>query len=90
MKTDKVIIGQRKPNQNAKCSLKRKLDDIGLNIVLKNVYRLNAHTVDELEENTRREVYSISQQELQHKIVNFLWRCQECVQNNGEHFQHLL
>jgi hypothetical protein len=24
------------------------------------------------------------------KNVNFVWRCQECVQNGGEHFQHLL
>jgi hypothetical protein len=67
-----------------------KLDEIGMKILLKNVYRLNPHTVDELEENTQREVCCISQQGLQHMNANFMWRCQEYVKNNREHFQHLL
>jgi hypothetical protein len=64
------------------------LDEIGLILLLKNAYGLNPHTGEELKENIQREVYS--QQELQHMNVNFLWRCQECVQNNRDHFQLLL
>jgi hypothetical protein len=80
----------KKAESKSEMLSEEKLDEVDLNILLKNVYRLNPHTVDELEENTQREVYCIAQQELQHMNVNCMWICQECVQNNGEHLQHLL
>jgi hypothetical protein len=54
------------------------------------VYRSHPHTIEEPKENIQKEVFSVSQEECQRVNVNFLWRCQECVQNSGKYFHHLL
>jgi len=54
------------------------------------VSRPNPNTTEEMKENIQRGIFSISQEEIYCVNVNFLWRCQDCVWNNREQFQHLL
>jgi hypothetical protein len=58
---------------------------------LKNrVYRNSPHTTDELKDNIRTEIQNISEDALLHVNVNFMKRCQECLQANGHHFEQFL
>lgn len=58
---------------------------------LKNrVYRNNPHSVDELKNSIRTEILKITEEELKRVNANFIKRCQECINADGHHFQHLL
>ena len=50
----------------------------------------NPHTLEELKANIRREIDYISEIELIHVKARFLKRCQKCVDEGGQHFQHLM
>ena len=47
-------------------------------------------TIQELENNIRREIAAISGDVLQATFANMKRRVQLCLDNGGEHFQHLL
>ncbi len=47
-------------------------------------------TIQELENNIRREIAAISVDVLQATFANMKRRVQLCLDNGGEHFQHLL
>jgi hypothetical protein len=51
------------------------------------VYVNNPHTAEELKENIRRVVSSISQEELLRVFQNVLTRCEACLQAQGIHFE---
>ena len=58
---------------------------------LKNkVYATNPHTLEKLKASIRREIDCISEIELTHVNAHFLTRCQKCVDEGGQHFQHLM
>jgi hypothetical protein len=54
------------------------------------VYVNNSHTAEELKENIRPVVSSISQEQLRRVFRNVLTRCEGCLQAQGIHFEHLL
>jgi hypothetical protein len=51
------------------------------------VYVNNPHTA---EENIRRVISSISQEQLRRVFQSVLTRCEACLQAQGSHFEHLL
>ena len=53
------------------------------------VYKINPHTLNELKENIQTTIRSITVEELV-RVNNFLKRCETCIQENGQHIQHLL
>lgn len=53
-------------------------------------YRNNPHTLEELKESIREGIAEISGEELRRVDANMLVRCQSCLNNGGNHFQHLL
>ena len=58
---------------------------------LKNkVYATNPHTLEELKESIRREIDYILETELIRVNVHFIKRCQKCVDEGGQHFQHVM
>ena len=58
---------------------------------LKNkVYATNPHTLEELKANVTREIDSISEGELIRVKAHFLKGWQKCVDEGGQHFQHLM
>ena len=54
------------------------------------VYRRNPQTLVDLENEIRRVISTIKQEELQRVSQNFLRRCQVCLDQNGHHFQQFL
>jgi hypothetical protein len=52
------------------------------------VYKTNPHTLDELRNNIRPEIWTISAQE--HQTVNVFRSSTECIRSGGQHSQHLL
>jgi hypothetical protein len=50
------------------------------------MYRSNVYTIEEMAENLWREIFSVSQEELQCMNVNSLQRCLEFMWNNGRAF----
>lgn len=54
------------------------------------VYKNNPRTVEALENEIRRAIAEITEAELRRVSLNFLRRCQVCLDLNGHHFQHLL
>jgi hypothetical protein len=54
------------------------------------VYVNNPHTAEELKENIRRVVSSISQEKLRRVFRNVLTRCEACLQAQGIHLDHPL
>jgi len=53
-------------------------------------YAYKPRTIQELENNIRREIAAISEDVLQATFVNTKRRVQLCLDSGGEHFQHLL
>ena len=53
-------------------------------------YANKPHTIQELENNIRREIAAISEDVLQATFANVKRRVQLCLDSGGEHFQHLL
>ena len=53
-------------------------------------YANKPRTVQELENNIRREIAAISEDVLQATFANMKRRVQPCLDSGGEHFQHLL
>ena len=53
-------------------------------------YANNPRTIQELENNIRREISAISEEVLQATFANMKRRVQLCPDSGGEHFQHLL
>ena len=54
------------------------------------VYEQNPHSIDELKDNIRNCISSITQVELERVFLNMLNRAQTCLDGGGGHFQHLL
>ena len=54
------------------------------------VYANKPRTLQELENNIRREIAAISEDVLQATFANMKCRVQLCLESVGEHFQHLL
>ena len=54
------------------------------------VYEQNPHSIDELKDNIRNCISSITQAELERVFLNMLKRTQTCLDGGGGHFQHLL
>ena len=54
------------------------------------MYATNPHTLKELKASIRREIDSILEDELMRVNAHFLKRCQKCVDEGGQHFQHLM
>jgi hypothetical protein len=54
------------------------------------VYRNTARTADDLQNEIRNVVASISADELQHVSQGFVRRCEECFRAAGNHFGHFL
>jgi len=53
-------------------------------------YANKPRTIQELENNIRREIAAISEDVLQATFANMKRRFQLCLDSGGEHFQHLL
>jgi hypothetical protein len=53
-------------------------------------YANKPYTIQELENNIRREIAAISENVLQATFANVKRRVQLCLDSGGEHFQHLL
>ena len=53
-------------------------------------YANKPRTIQELENNIRREIAAISEDVLQATFANMKRRVQHCLESGGEHFQHLL
>ena len=51
---------------------------------------MNPDTLQELKASVRREINSISDDDLMHVNANFLKRCQKCVDEGGQNFQQLM
>ena len=51
---------------------------------------MNPHTLEELKEGIRSEIDCVSEIELIRVNAYFLKRCQKCVDEGGQHFQHLM
>jgi hypothetical protein len=54
------------------------------------VYKNNPRTADALKTEIRNIVHSINGDELQRVFRNFMRRCEACIREHGDHFQHLL
>ena len=54
------------------------------------VYATNPQTLEELKTSIRREIDSISEDDLMHVNAHFLKRGQKCVNGGGQPFQHLM
>jgi hypothetical protein len=54
------------------------------------VYKNNPRTADALETEIRNIVLSINEDELQRVFRNFMTKCEACIREHGDHFQHLL
>jgi hypothetical protein len=54
------------------------------------VCKTNPHTVEELRNNIRREISTVSGEELQRVNNNLFRKCTECIWSGGQHCQHLL
>lgn len=54
------------------------------------VYEQNPHTIDDLKDNIRNCIRSITHEELTRVFMNLLKRAQKCLDADGGHFQHLL
>ena len=54
------------------------------------MYATYPHTLEELKTIIRREIDSNSEDELMRVNAHFLKRCQKCVDEGGQHFQHLM
>ena len=50
----------------------------------------NPHALEELKASIGLEIDSISEDELMRVNAHFLQRCQKCVDEGGQHFQHLM
>jgi hypothetical protein len=53
------------------------------------VFKRNPRPLEELSNNIRRELSTVSGEELQ-RVNNVLFRYSECIQSGGQHFQHLV
>ena len=51
---------------------------------------MNPHILQELRASIRREICCISEDELIHVNAHFVKRYQKCVDEGGQHFQHLM
>ena len=54
------------------------------------VYATNVHILEEFKASIRREIDSILKDELIRVNSHLLNRCQKCVDEGGQHFQHLM
>jgi hypothetical protein len=52
------------------------------------VYKTNPSTLEELRNNIRPGISTISEQE--HRTVNVIRSCHECIRSGGQHSQHVL
>jgi hypothetical protein len=56
----------------------------------RNVYMNNAHTLEELKQNTKTCIANISQAMLHYVSANMIWKMNLCYTEGISHFQHLL
>jgi hypothetical protein len=54
------------------------------------VYRKTPRTAEALQNELKKVVASISTNELQRVSQGFLLRCEECLNDDGNHFEHFL